>query len=77
MKTCLSKLVEANYLGMLMLTPESLQVKVIHDELTIALWMNLDQTFYITISALRLTEMDEAKLALLISHELAHYLLDH
>ena len=77
MKTCLSKLVEANYLSMLMLTPESLQVKVIHDELSIALWMNLDQTFYITISALRLSEMDEAKLALLISHELAHYLLDH
>ena len=52
-------------------------VKVLHIEGTLALFFNLDQTFYITITALQLAEMDEAKLALLVSHELAHYLMDH
>lgn len=52
-------------------------VKVLHNEGTVGLFMNLDQTFYITIAALQISEMDEAKLALLVSHELAHYLMDH
>lgn len=39
--------------------------------------MNLDQTFFVTIAALKIAQMDEAKLALLISHELSHYLMDH
>ena len=37
----------------------------------------LDNTLFVTIAALRLAQMDEAKLALLLSHELAHHLLDH
>ena len=39
--------------------------------------MSLDQTIFVTVATLRLTDMDEAKLALLISHEFAHYLMDH
>ena len=48
-----------------------------HDENTICLFMNTDQTLFITIAALKIARMDEAKLALLVSHELAHYLMDH
>jgi predicted SprT family Zn-dependent metalloprotease len=31
----------------------------------------------VTIATLKLASMDEARLALLVSHELAHYLMDH
>ena len=54
-----------------------LKVQVLHNEHTIALYMNSDQTFYVTIKALQLAEMNEEKLALLVCHELGHYLLDH
>ena len=75
-KTCLAKLVEANSLERQIMMPD-LSVKVLHDDATVALFMNLDQTLFITIAALKLAEMDESKLALLVSHELAHYLMDH
>jgi len=52
-------------------------VKVLHQEGTVGMFMNLDQTFFVTIAALKIAQMDEAKLALLISHELSHYLMDH
>ena len=39
--------------------------------------MSLDQTLFVTIKSLKVAGMDEAKLALLVSHELSHYLLDH
>ena len=41
------------------------------------MFMNLDQTLFISITTLRVAAMDEPKLALFISHELAHYLMDH
>lgn len=75
-KKSLSKLIEANYLGKVVLGPD-IQVKVLHEDSTVGLWMNLDQTLFITIAALKLSDMDEAKLSLLVSHELAHYLSDH
>ena len=52
-------------------------MKVIHNPDTVGMAMSLDQTFFITIATLKIAEMDEAQLALLISHELAHYLMDH
>ena len=52
-------------------------VKVLHNENTIGLFMSTDQTLFINVAALRNAHMDEAKLALLVSHELAHYLMDH
>mmetsp|Transcript_34391 Transcript_34391/g.42467 ORF Transcript_34391/g.42467 Transcript_34391/m.42467 type:complete len:105 (+) Transcript_34391:316-630(+) len=73
-KSCLGKLVKANYLGKLIVEP---RVKVLHDDATVALWMSLDQTLFVSIATLKLAEADEAKLALLVSHELAHYLMDH
>ena len=39
--------------------------------------MSLDMTMFVTVATLKIAGMDEAKLALLISHELAHYLMDH
>ena len=44
---------------------------------TIMMFMNLDQRFFLTIPVLQLTDMNEERLAVLLSHELAHYLLDH
>ena len=58
------------------IVPE-VQVKVLHDEASVALWMNFDQRLFVSIAALNLAKMDEAKLGLLVSHELAHYLMDH
>jgi len=51
-------------------------VTLVHND-TIIMFMNLDQRFFLTIPLLKLTDMSEEKLAVLISHELAHYLLDH
>ena len=74
MRSSLAKLLDANYLRQLVPDPP---VKVLHNEGTVALWMSLDQTIFVTVAALRIAEMDEAKLALIVSHELAHYLMDH
>lgn len=73
-KTCLQKLVNLNYLNKLV---PDINVKVVHSEGTVGLWMGLDQTLFVSIAALKVADMDEAKLALLVSHELAHYLMDH
>ena len=73
-KKCLHKLVNFNYLNKLV---PDVKVKVVHSEGTVGLWMGLDQTLFVSIAALKVSDMDEAKLALLVSHELAHYLMDH
>ena len=52
-------------------------VRVIHNDGTLGMFMSLDHTLFVTIATLKLASMDEAKMALLISHELAHYLMDH
>lgn len=49
---------------------------LIHND-TLIMFMNLDQRFFLTIPILQLTSMREEQLALLIAHELSHYLLDH
>ena len=53
------------------------KVVLIHDPCTILLFMNFDRTLFITSKALDVTAMEEGELALLLSHELAHYLLEH
>ena len=73
-KKCLDKLVNLNYLNKLV---PDVKVKVVHSEGTVGLWMGLDQTLFVSIAALKVSDMDEAKLALIVSHELAHYLMDH
>jgi len=73
-KKCLHKLISLNYLNKLV---PDVNVKVVHSEGTVGLWMGLDQTLFVSIAALKVSDMDEAKLALLVSHELAHYLMDH
>ena len=70
------KLVKTNSIAKL-LTDGDFQVKVLHDELAVGLFMNLDRTLYITVAALKMAQMDESKVALLVSHELAHFLMDH
>ena len=55
-----------------------LKVCVIHNEHTISMLMSPDQTFFVSAATLNLVKnKSEAELALLISHELGHYLLDH
>jgi len=51
-------------------------VTLVHND-TIMMFMNLDQRFFLTIPILQLTDMNEERLAVLLSHEMAHYLLDH
>lgn len=41
------------------------------------MYLNLNQKFYLSIKILELSNMNEEALALLISHELAHFLLEH
>jgi hypothetical protein len=60
-----------------------LNVCVLHNERSVTMFVSPDQTFFVTVAALKVlvnrdqTECSEAELALLLSHELAHYLLDH
>lgn len=74
-KSTLDRLVKANFLSKLV--PGESKVKVLHNEGTIGLFMSLDHTLFVTIAALKLASMDEASVALLVSHELAHLLMDH
>lgn len=55
----------------------NLKVVLIHDPFTVLLFLNFDKTLFITTKALEVTGMVEGELALLLSHELAHYLLEH
>ena len=54
----------------------TLVVKVLYDQ-NLIMFFNFDNQFYITHKCLSLAENEEKKLALLICHELAHFLLDH
>lgn len=52
------------------------KVQVVWDS-NILLFYNFDDTFYISSQCLKLAKNEPSKLALLICHELSHYLLDH
>ena len=71
--TSLEKLLTINNLNKLV---PFARVKVIHDENTVGAFMSLDQTLFTTIKSLKIAGMEEAKVALLVSHELSYYLLD-
>lgn len=53
------------------------EVSLIHNEQIVIMYFNLDQRFFLTVPIVKLSQMKEENLALIISHELAHYLLDH
>jgi Zn-dependent protease with chaperone function len=54
----------------------AVNVVVVHDPLSVMMFMNLDQTLFITTKALEVTNLQEPELMLLLTHELAHYLLE-
>lgn len=54
----------------------NLKVAVLHNVNSVAMFLSPDQTLFITIKAIELAK-NEKHLALMISHELGHYLLDH
>ncbi len=74
-KRVLIKLITENNLQKQFFDGE-VEVTLVHND-TIMMFMNLDQRFFLTIPILQLTDMNEERLAVLLSHELAHYLLDH
>ena len=53
-----------------------MDVTIVHND-TMIMFMNMDQRLFLTIPLLQLTNMNEEQLALLIAHEMAHFLLDH
>ena len=53
-----------------------IKVTLVHDD-TIIMLLNLDQKLYLTIPVLKLASMKEEGVALLVAHELSHYVLDH
>lgn len=53
-----------------------LEIKLLYDE-NLVLFFNSDLKFYLTLKCHKLANYTEEKLALLICHELSHYLLDH
>lgn len=56
--------------------PDRIKVKVLFDD-TVFLYLSHDLTLFVTHRALTVSEKDERLLSILISHELAHYLLSH
>lgn len=77
-KKVLTKLIEANDLKKHFVPTESgeLNVTLIHND-TIIMFLNMDQRLLLSIPIIKLSKMNEEQLALLVSHELAHFLLDH
>jgi hypothetical protein len=73
-KLCLTKLISEN--GLDSFVPFA-SVCLLHNTSSMAMFMSPDQTLFLTINALSLSAQNEEALALLIAHELAHYLLDH
>ena len=73
-KECLEKLIKANglerYFG-------NVKVIVFYDTMNVFLFMNLDQTLFISTEAIEVANKDEHQLSLLLAHELSHYLLEH
>eukprot|EP00347_Sterkiella_histriomuscorum_P010065 403338818 len=51
-------------------------VKVIHEP-TLGMFMSTDQTLFLSSQILKQGDMQEEQVALLLCHELSHYLLDH
>ena len=56
--------------------PNKIKVKVLFDD-TVFLYLSHDLTFFVTHRTLSVCEQNEKLLSLLLSHELAHYLLAH
>jgi Zn-dependent protease with chaperone function len=79
-KSALAKLIKANNLqdrfGLTNEGEPKFDVTLIHSD-TFVMFINLDQRFFLTIPLLKLSNMNEESLALLVAHELAHYLLEH
>ena len=71
--TSLDKLIKLNNLEKMV---PFAKVKLIHDENVVGTFMSLDQTLFTTIKSLKIAGMEEAKVGLLVSHELSYYLLD-
>ena len=74
-KKILKDVVEKNNLGAF-IDPETTSVKVIEDN-TLLLFYNFDHTFFVASKCLKLSNLDEHQLALLICTELSHFLLSH
>lgn len=53
-----------------------IKVSLVHDD-TVIMLLNLDQRLYLTIPILKLANMKEEGVALLVAHELSHFILDH
>lgn len=77
-KRAMARLIEANNLKDYIIPTKSGEVEVtlVHND-TVIMFMNLDQRLFLTIPILKFAGMQEERVALLIAHELAHYLLDH
>jgi hypothetical protein len=74
-KDIINKVVIANNLDEYIDT-EQLMIKVVYNH-NLIMFFNWNHHFYITHKCINLTHNDERQLALLICHELSHYLLDH
>jgi len=53
-----------------------LKIKLVSDD-NLSLFLNTDGTLYITSKCLKIAEYNETMLALLLCHELSHFLLEH
>lgn len=71
----LAKVVEANALEK-NVNMEKLQIKIVHSDI-LGLFFNLDHTLIISSKCLKLAEDSPEQLGLLLTHELAHFLLQH
>jgi hypothetical protein len=54
----------------------NLSVKLIYDD-NLFMFLNTDGTFFVSSKCLKMCGNSEHKLALLLSHELSHFLLEH
>ena len=70
---CIAKLARDNSL---LAEVEGIKVVVVHNTSSLAMFMSPDKSFFITVAALSLAKTEE-QLALVVAHELSHYLLDH
>lgn len=73
MQKCIAKLATANSL---LEEVKGVRIVVVHNTNSLAMWMSPDKTFFITVATLSLAKTEE-QLALVVAHELGHYLLDH
>ena len=73
MRTIIDKVSSANSLGEYL---GDVTVKIVHETNAVVAFMSPDRTLFISVAALELADTEEA-LALLVTHEMGHYLLDH